>query len=48
MFRRLLGVLEILGLAAIVAGISGVFDWSVPVALIGAGFALVALCEVRG
>jgi len=48
MRRRLLVGLETLGVAAVVAGVSGVFGWSVPVALIGAGAAVVVACEVRG
>lgn len=48
MRRVLLAVLELVGVIAVVAGISGVFDWSIPVALIGAGVAVVVACEVRG
>jgi len=46
--KKLLAVAETVGLGLFVAGVSGVFGWSVPVALIGTGVAVVAACEVRG
>lgn len=48
MRKKLLAAAETLGLATFVAGLSGLFGWSLPVALIGAGAAVVVACEVRG
>lgn len=48
MRRKLLAAAETVGLGLFVAGLSGVFNWSIPVALIGAGAVVVAACEVRG
>lgn len=43
--RMLVLIVEIIGIACIVAGVAA---WSIPAASIVAGSALVAACEVRG
>lgn len=48
MRKKLLAVAEAVGLGLFVAGVSGVFGWSIPVALIGTGAVVVAAVEVRG